>query len=263
MRIQLTQNDYERSCTSWNLEQVARSLTQSISTPPDRLLDVGCGYGGITATLRDHLGGRSAHGIDIDPDICDEVKAKGVHAEILDVSQAPIPYPDAHFDLVMSFGMLDYLPWYDPVVAELSRVLTPSGTIAIALPNLGSWHNRVALLLGYQPRDVEFCSRQAVGLSPMYRSPHNRTPVGHIHTPTAHAFDEFMTLMGFEKIRLDALRPKNIKSAVPLRIADAILGRSASSARRFLYIGRKVADPQPHNPGWWNPSTATQLTSGE
>ena len=148
--------------------------------------------------------------------------------------------------------MLDYLPWYDTTVAEVWRVLAPGGLVAVALPNLGSWHNRLALLLGYQPRDIEFCSIRAVGLAPYYRDAVHAAPVGHIHTPTTRAFREFMGLMGFTEVTTVGLRPANVQTRLPLRVVDAVLGRHPSTARRFLYIGRRGARPDRQEAvGWW------------
>jgi SAM-dependent methyltransferase len=162
---------------------------------------------------------------------------------------AGLPYGDATFDLVSCFGVLDYMTRFDDVVREFSRVLRPQGVVAISLPNLASWHNRVALALGYQPRDVEISSTRAVGIAPYYSS---RVPVGHIHAPTTRAFRELMVLMGFGEVCTVALRPANVRPPVALRVLDAVLGRSPSSARRFLYVGRRVGDPVPvQTEGWW------------
>ena len=181
-----------------------------------------------------------------DPDI-----SVGGHLAVqADVASPPLPYETARFDLLTCFGMLDYLPWYDVAVREFSRVLRVGGLVAVALPNLASWHNRLALLLGYQPRDVEFCSVQVVGHAPMYRE---ALPVGHIHTPTTRAFREFMSLMGFDEVRTHALRPMNSPVGRPLRVLDAVVGRFPSSSRRFLYLGRRAREPiAPSNDGWWS-----------
>jgi SAM-dependent methyltransferase len=251
MALHLSANDYERSCTSFSLPVV----TEALGAVADgrggirALLDVGCGYGGIAASLRDALDVDEVHGVDIDPAVIDEARAKGVDAVRVDVGAAPLPYEDGAFDLLTCFGMLDYLPWYDVALREFSRVLAPGGLVAIALPNLASWHNRLGLLFGYQPRDVEFCSVQTVGLAPLYRS---ALPVGHLHTPTTRAFREFMALMGFAEERTVALRPTNNPAPLPLRAMDAVVGRFPSAARRFLYIGRRVGEPVPAaRDGWW------------
>jgi SAM-dependent methyltransferase len=236
----LTANDYARTCTCFSLEPVTRVLRDA--TAGGRvaaLLDVGCGYGGVTATLASALGISEVHGVDIDPDVIGEACGKGVAALRADVA-AGLPYPDVAFDLVTSFGMLDYLPWFDGALAEISRVLRPGGLAAIALPNLASWHNRLALLLGYQPRDIEFSATQAVGIAPYYRS---AAPVGHLHAPTTRAFRAFMDVMGFEEVRTIGLRPDNDPPPPAVRALDRVLGSRPTTARRFLYVGRRTRDP--------------------
>lgn len=249
----LTANDYRRSCTSSNLPAVVDALSMAVDgAHPRALLDVGCGYGGIAASLGDALGVAEVHGVDIDEAVIGEARAKGVDAVRADVGSSPLPYVDGAFDLLTCFGMLDYLPWYDVAVHEFSRVLAPDGIVAVALPNLASWHNRLALLLGYQPRDVEFCRVRTVGVVPFYRS---AVPVGHLHTATTRAFREFMSLMGFDEVRTHAIRPMNRMKHVPtpLRMMDALFGRFPSASRRFLYIGRRIRDPEgPTADGWWS-----------
>lgn len=248
----LSANDVERSCTSSNLAEVTAALVAaSAHRRPAALLDVGCGYGGIAATLADHLGVEEAHGVDVDPVVMAEARAKGVRAVQADVSAGPLPYGDDAFDVLTCFGMLDYLPWYDTAVREFARVLRPGGLVAIALPNLGGWHNRLALLCGYQPRDVEFCSVRTVGVAPSYR---DRRPVGHLHSPTTRAFREFMAVMGFSEVRTHALRPANVRPPGLLRLLDAGLGRFPGTARRFLYLGRSTGRPAGGDgEGWWSP----------
>lgn len=248
-RERLTPNDRERSWTSGALPMVVDVLRSTVNGDrPRALLDVGCGYGGIAATLRDALGVDRAHGVDIDEAVLAEATSKGVHAQRVDVATEALPYADGRFDVVTCFGMLDYLPWYDVAVAEISRVLTADGVVAIALPNLASWHNRIALLFGYQPRDVEFCSRRAVGLAPFYGSD---DPVGHLHTPTVRAFREFMALLGFTEEDTVALHRHNPAPRV-LQAADRVLGRFPSLSRRFLYVGRKTGEPEVGSGGWWS-----------
>lgn len=65
----------------------------------------------------------------------------------MNVAEATLPFPDEHFCLVMSFGMLDYLAFFDPVIQEIYRVTRPGGYTLISLPNLASWHNRLFLLM--------------------------------------------------------------------------------------------------------------------
>jgi SAM-dependent methyltransferase len=134
--------------------------------------------------------------------------------------------------------MLDYLPDFDPAIEEMARLTRPGGYVLISLPNLASWHNRLALLLGYQPRDVEISQRFLVGAHPTYRQRNDR-PVGHIHTATTAAFRELMEAHRFETVRVTAGRPKLWRRSFAVRIVDRLLSQHAGLARRFFYLGRR------------------------
>lgn len=256
----LTANDYERSRTSFNLPTVVQAVqTAMADSPSTTILDIGCGFGGIAATLRTALKADEAYGVDIDASVIEEAHTKGVEVTQVDVQHEVLPYADASFDLVTCFGMLDYLPLFDGVMTEISRTLRRGGLVAVALPNLASWHNRVALMAGYQPRDVEFSSTRVVGVAPYYGT---GVPVGHIHTATTRAFRQFMSVMGFDEVRVVPLRPRNNRAPAPVRMIDGVLSRFPSTARRFLYIGRCVREPErPSSEGWW--ASAGRMTNGD
>ncbi|MFE9425370.1 methyltransferase domain-containing protein [Kitasatospora sp. NPDC006697] len=102
-----------------------------------RLLDVGCGPGTITADLAELVGpeGRVA-AIDTSAEVLAEAArcaaARGIGNiafEVADVFQ--LPYPDGEFDVVHAHQVLQHLG--DPVAAlrEMRRVLAPGGVLAV------------------------------------------------------------------------------------------------------------------------------------
>lgn len=236
----ITPNDLERSCTVHMIEQVF-TLLRGIQglVVNGKLLDIGCGFGGITSILKNFLSLQEAHGIDIDPIALAEASGKGVITKKVDISQGRLPYADNTFDIVTCFGVLDYLPYFDDILSEIFRVLKPGGWICVSLPNLASWHNRLALLLGYQPRDIEVSKRFLPGSHPYYRKRGER-PVGHIHTITTRGFVELMEHYGFKTVRIAAMNPhKHRKLPFLVRLIDKTIGRSPCLARRFAYLGRR------------------------
>jgi SAM-dependent methyltransferase len=250
----LTSNDLERSCSSHFLDDILAHPARNANLLHGDLLDVGCGFGGIAAALRDDFGLRSATGIDIDPGVVKEAAGKRVDVRVWNIEKTPWPLADAAFDVISSFGVLDYLPAYDDAISELRRLLRPGGVVVLSLPNLASWHNRLALLAGYQPRDVEVSRRYVVGVHPHYR----RTapaPVGHVHVPTADAFRELMRLYGFADVSLRGLRARNPTSDRVIgrlgRSVDRAFSKRAQLARRFLYVGTLASEPAPSTMGWW------------
>lgn len=208
------------------------------------MLDIGCGFGGLAKLVSAHLNIPEVHGIDLDFEVLKEAQEKGIVTHHLDVDHGRLPFSDGYFDLVISFGMLDYLPFFDHCICEISRVTRRGGHVLVSLPNLASWHNRLFLLLGYQPRDVEVSRELLLGVHPWYRK--DDKPTGHIHTVTIPAFRELMAYHGFEMVRTTGARPGGRKKNLLLNFADFLFSRRPTLARRFFYLGTK---PQANDGG--------------
>lgn len=232
----LTQNDRRRSATTTHLDDLWKAISL-VDGNVESLLDIGCGFGGLTSLVAEKLGARKIHGIDVDAEALREAQDKGIVTHHRDVSDGALPFQDNMFDMVISLGMLDYLPFFDPLLKEMHRVLKPGGYVVIALPNLASWNNRFALLLGYQPRDVEVSKEVVVGVHPLYKW---QKPTGHIHTITTHTMVELMKHHGFHKVGVIAGRPKYRKINPLLTLIDAVLSKKSSLARRFFYVGQRL-----------------------
>ncbi|MGA2072309.1 MAG: class I SAM-dependent methyltransferase [Terriglobia bacterium] len=236
----ITENDRSRSATSLMMDDLARALEPIRNRKFSRLLDIGCGFGGLTFSVGNTLGIDEIHGIDIDGLALREAADKGVLTHQLDIGRGALPFENRYFDLVISFGMLDYLPFFDDALREIFRIVKVGGYALISLPNLASWHNRLMLLEGYQPRDVEVSREIVVGLHPWYHD--NQVLTGHIHSITTRGFIELMAHHGFEKVTVIGARPPVSKRSFLARLADAFFSREATLARRFFYLGVKSTD---------------------
>ena len=106
-----------------------------------RLLDVGCGPGQFTILIAEELPQVDACGVDLAPTMIDLARrhaaaspAEGrLRFEVADA--AHLPFPDGHFDAVLSSGSIKH--WEDPVVGlrEMHRVLAPGGLAFVAEMN--------------------------------------------------------------------------------------------------------------------------------
>ena len=233
----ITDNDRIRARTAHDLaclRQAVRPLRHSCAR---RVLDVGCGFGGLAKLVGESIGAAEIHGVDIDPEVLDEARSKGVKAVLVSAEDAVLPYPDGYFDVIMTLGIMDQMPTFDGLLREINRVLAPGGHVLVSLPNLASWHNRIMLLLGYQPRDVEISSEVLVGVPAGYAG---ELPDGHIHIPTLRAFTELMEHHGFASVQLSRGRPIMRPIHPALRLVDSVLTRRVSLARRFYYLGSKL-----------------------
>jgi len=125
-------------------EAVLRAARRLPGYPKLRVLDLSAGRGEIAATLAgDGCDVRGTHfraddyklanaaapppGIAIDPDV--------------DLTR-PLPYGNAAFDLVILCEVAEHLPTYIPVIAEIGRVLAPSGHLILSTPNVARLHSR-------------------------------------------------------------------------------------------------------------------------
>ncbi len=118
--------------------------------PAARLLDIGCQTGVNTLLLAQAADTRHIVGLDYNARTLREAAAKGICVLVGDANH-PLPFADASFDAVTMMDVLEHL--VDPrlAIGEARRVLRPGGYLVIATPNLASWHNILALVLGLQP----------------------------------------------------------------------------------------------------------------
>lgn len=102
----------------------------------ESVLDVGCGTGTLAVAAKRIAGPDSAvNGIDASPEMIRKAqqKARKAGAQILfrDGLAEAIPFPDAHFDVVLSSAMLHHLPQRTRLecAKEIHRILKPSGRV--------------------------------------------------------------------------------------------------------------------------------------
>lgn len=101
------------------------------------VLDVGCGFANNLVPFADI--GCECHGVDLHPQIAataHEVMAKrGYEVEICTGSNRDLPYPDSHFDLLLSVNTLHYESSELDLLSalrEFRRVLKPGGGLYIS-----------------------------------------------------------------------------------------------------------------------------------
>jgi SAM-dependent methyltransferase len=102
----------------------------------ERILDLGCGDGVLTAALA--ALGAEVVGVDASPDMVAAARARGLDARVLDGQALADPTPDVEsllgdagkrrgFDAVFSNAALHWMPRPDAVIAGVARLLRPGG----------------------------------------------------------------------------------------------------------------------------------------
>jgi ubiquinone/menaquinone biosynthesis C-methylase UbiE len=139
----------------------------------ESVLDVGCGTGSLALVAQEQVGERAeVVGVDASPNMIRRATMKahraGVGAKFIDGYAQELPFPDAHFDVVVNTLMLHHLPREDRrlVVREMHRVLKPGGRL-LTVDFVPSGHKRgiVARIhgrgSGVSPRAIEELVRDA------------------------------------------------------------------------------------------------------
>lgn len=98
-----------------------------------RILDAGCGSGPLSAALRDR--GAILTGFDASAGMLKLARQRlgpDVDLHVADLA-SPLPFPDGAFDDVIACLVLHYLQDWTAPLAELRRVLKPSGRLIVAV----------------------------------------------------------------------------------------------------------------------------------
>jgi SAM-dependent methyltransferase len=103
-------------------------------TPGMRVLDVACGTGNLAIPAARK--GAQVTGVDIAPNLLEQARgraaAEGLEVTFEEGDAEQLPYPDAHFDLVISMFGAMFAPRPERVASELTRVCRHGGKVAMA-----------------------------------------------------------------------------------------------------------------------------------
>lgn len=109
-----------------------------------QVLDVGCRDGTVAEA---YLAGNQVTGVDVDRRALQRASARGLDIRWVDVTE-PLPFGDAAFDAAVAGELLEHLEAPERLVAELTRVLRPSGRLVGSVPNAYRLKNRLRVLAG-------------------------------------------------------------------------------------------------------------------
>lgn len=124
------------------LDSAARGVVDTLCRryPGGRVLDVGCGSGGLVAHFRD----RGMDAMGVEPMACPAELARDRYGlNVVKGYLADAAFPDDSFDAVTLFDVLEHT--HDPVaeLAEVRRVLKPGGAVFVKVPNIASLQARL------------------------------------------------------------------------------------------------------------------------
>ncbi len=191
-----------------------------------RLLDIGCGDGRITLRIAETVNVAEVHGVDVAPEAIQLAQSRGIRVAQVNLDQEGLPYPSDFFDLVLAMEVLEHI--FDPgsLLDEAHRVLVPGGHLILTTPNLGSWYNRLALLLGFQPwlTSATLYSPD-VGKLNMGRFLKKIGMIGgdHLRVITLKALRDAARVHGFVPVKLYGVSPTQLFDARPPVFLKALI----------------------------------------
>jgi SAM-dependent methyltransferase len=125
-------------------DTVYGDLIRKHLVPGQKILDAGCGR--YMKFCKDLSNDAAVVGIDLETTLETDNRSMpfGVRG---DVSQ--LPFPDSHFDMVISRSVIEHLEDPPQVFREFSRVLRPGGKVVIITPNKYDYVSVIAALTPY------------------------------------------------------------------------------------------------------------------
>jgi SAM-dependent methyltransferase len=98
----------------------------------NKLLDAGCGTGGVLQLVHIYNPDAQLYGLDISEQACAAARSKS-GAEVVQGSVDALPYADSAFDVVVDLDVLGYDLDVNAAMAGFFRVLRPGGTLVLNL----------------------------------------------------------------------------------------------------------------------------------
>jgi ubiquinone/menaquinone biosynthesis C-methylase UbiE len=207
-------------------------------------IDLGCYNGLLTLKVANEVKAKEVYGVDLDKKALEKASLKGIKTLHGDLDVYKLPFVDNYFDLILSAGTLGYLINPDNMLREVYRVLKPGKYFILENSStLGSWINRFALLLGYQPYGCHV-SKEVRHAGMLYRKKMDlafpkeqffRCP---FRAFTLRALKDLLEYHGFEIIKAKGACGEFPYSKI-VKIVDTIFSKRVSWARRNIILGIK------------------------
>jgi SAM-dependent methyltransferase len=105
--------------------------------PGRRILEIGTGTGGLLRTLLTR--GCDAVGVEVNQDLIAESRRWFGSLPITAVTGTRLPFPNASFELVLSFDVFEHIRDSDAHLREVARVLRPGSRYLLQTPS--KWFN--------------------------------------------------------------------------------------------------------------------------
>lgn len=143
-------------------------FSKFITYEPNKVLDVGCGMGFDLLNIKKVYPKIELFGIDSDfGDKINFLKNNENNIKVLnsDIEEEEIKFKDESFDIILSNQTLEHCKNIHHIINQCNRLLKINGIFIVGVPNLASFHNRLALMMGIQPPSIKIDSGHVRGFT--------------------------------------------------------------------------------------------------
>jgi 2-polyprenyl-3-methyl-5-hydroxy-6-metoxy-1,4-benzoquinol methylase len=123
-----------------------KGLLSLLPASPGRVLDCGCGAGDNARILKES--GWRVTGVTIDPREQEAAKEFCDTVHLADLEHGLSQSVEGVFDVVLASHVLEHLAKPERLLQDLQRRMTANGVLAVALPNIAHYGQRLSLLHG-------------------------------------------------------------------------------------------------------------------
>ena len=129
-------------------DQLNPDLLDKIPLDARVVLDIGCGTGALGAEYKRRNPAARVLGIERDPEAARIAATRLDQVAVVDADDVPLPFGPVMIDCLIYGDVLEHLrdPW--AVLAQQAKLLSPTGTVLICMPNMDHWSFADRLLRG-------------------------------------------------------------------------------------------------------------------
>ncbi|WP_067070061.1 class I SAM-dependent methyltransferase [Carbonactinospora thermoautotrophica] len=211
-----------------------------LAGPDATLLDFGCGNGANTVLFAPDV--RQVVGVDVVPEHVEQASKYAAEQGLGNVEYVlydgdRLPFPDASFDNVVSFEVLEHTADDRHALAEVRRVLKPGGVLAMSVPN--KWYLMETHGFDLRPRWVKW---NRVPLLSWLPTPiHERYACARIYT--RRRIFRLLEAGGFEVLEHRYIMPPfdRVNRPLPRKVLRAVFRRIDASPLRVIGVAHFIA----------------------
>jgi 2-polyprenyl-3-methyl-5-hydroxy-6-metoxy-1,4-benzoquinol methylase len=217
----------------WYFGNARPEVRALVPASAQRVLDVGCGAGGLGAALKAERG-CEVHGLEVFPEAAEQARELLDGALCLDLDTLDeVPAELGTFDAIVFADVLEHLRDPAGVIRTLLPALAEDGAIILSIPNVKHWTVICPLLVH------DSWSYEDAGLL-------DRT---HVHFFTAHDVVAMLAGLGFEvtEVQVNDHAPLPPQLEPIVAVADALGAPRAETAARlgayqYLIVAKRAAE---------------------